>query len=79
VRGLIGNEFIKRLGKTFNSYLVGHGARRAKQSRLHAKHSGSFGFKRIYGFVLTKNIISYFGAPHSFEHAWGWPGYSIAS
>jgi hypothetical protein len=79
VRTLIGNKLVKRLGKTFNGNLVGHGARGTEKPRLHAKHGGSFGFQFVHAFIFAKNIISNPCAKHSIEHAGGWFGNSVAT
>ena len=59
--------------------LVGHGTRRAENTGFHAKNRGSFLFQLIYGWVLAKNIIAYFGAHHGIHHARRWFGYGIAA
>jgi hypothetical protein len=65
------------LGVAFDGYLVCHGARGAKNCRLHPKQFGCFFLERIDGGIFSKHIISNHSLLHGFLHSWRGFGHGI--
>ena len=65
----IADDLIAGLCMAFDGDLVGHGARRTKQGRLHFKEGSALLLKGINGRIFAKHIIAKRGFHHGLMHA----------
>ena len=79
VRQLTADYLIARLGMHLDRDLVGHGARRAKKTGLHAKAIGEDGLEPQNGGVVAQDVVANRGCGHGPEHGLGGGGYGIGA